>query len=127
MPVKKVKFYVEEHPVTKELIDEVIEVELPATREKCETCDGTGSTYLGWAAKDQPAFTDEDFAREGPDFKSEYVTGKWNQTCPECKGNKIVLMIGENPGCKLTEAYREDLQMEAEHQAEIDAERRMGC
>lgn len=131
MSRKTVTFYVEEHPITGELIDDEISADFPAENVVCYDCRGEGTTYLGWAAKDQPAFTAEDFDYEGPDFVDDYFSGRYDGTCPACNGNKVVLEIVEklisDKDKPLWEAYQEHLEMEHAHWAECEAERRMGA
>ncbi len=37
--------------------DEEFETTFPAKYEVCSCCSGRGTTYLGWHASEQPAFT----------------------------------------------------------------------
>lgn len=128
--VKTVRFYLEEHPVTGELIDDEIALELPAEYEVCDCCRGRGTTYLGWHASEQPAFTAEDFYEEGPDFQEDYMSGQYDRACPECKGRTTTLNISWdklNKKDPLVEAYLDYLEEESYYQAQCEAERRMGC
>ena len=117
----KVTFYHDE--------DEV-ELELPSCKEVCPDCDGEGKTYLGWSASEQPAFTEEDFYEEGPDFREDYFSGAYDRTCPECKGLRVVDVINwelvnkADPMVKAYLAYREE---EARDAAISEGERRMGA
>jgi RNA polymerase subunit RPABC4/transcription elongation factor Spt4 len=115
--------------------DDEITVELPASWRVCPDCNGQGTTYLGWAAKDQPAFSREDLDEEGPEFLEEYMTGVYDRTCPGCKGRTTVLEIDhdvcENHGDQeIREAYAAMIESEkedAEFRAMCASERRMGA
>lgn len=102
--------------------------EFPGEYEVCGTCSGTGSTYLGWPSNQQPAFTMEDFHREGPDFYEDYMTGAYDKCCPECNGERVVAVIDEKHLSKIDEeifeAWGYHLKCEYDYQAEVEAERR---
>lgn len=103
--------------------DEEKEADFPAKWVICGDCQGEGTTYLGWAAKDQPAFTAEDFDYEGPDFYEDYMSGHYDRECPECHGQGKVLEI-EPDKCKgelaiLLKEHNEALRASAEIDAEM--------
>ena len=131
MSTKLVSFYVEEHPITGELIDDMLTVELPAHNEVCPDCRGEGTTYLGWRAKDQPAFTREDFDEEGPDFYYDYMNGEYNKMCEGCEGRRVVKEVDvlneKHPKYLLYKAYMAHEEDEAHYRSLCDFERRMGC
>jgi hypothetical protein len=109
-------------------------VEFPAKWVICYDCQGEGTTYLGWASKDQPAFTQEDFAYEGGDFQEEYMEGRYDRQCPACKdGSGKVKEINEDvikadsPLGALLKQYHDKLKTDADHEAECAAEQRMGA
>lgn len=106
-------------------------IEFPAKREVCGCCDGKGTTYLGWSDSEQPAFTYEDFAEEGPDFYEDYMTGRYDRQCPECKGLRVIKVIEEKSVPEklkpLYQAYRESLEADYYFDAISEAERRFGC
>lgn len=103
-------------------------IKFPTKWEICDDCQGNGTTYLGWASRDQPAFTREDFDREGPDFFEDYMSGAYDKECPACKGSGKVKVIDEAQ-CKLEDLKRlhDAEREEAEYQAICEMERRMGC
>lgn len=111
--------------------DDEYEFSFPAKNIVCPCCDGTGSTYLGWHSSEQPAFTAEDFYEEGPDFYEDYMGGRYDRQCPECKGRNVIGEIVEKAIPKahkpIWEAYCDHLRFEAEYAAEVAAERRMGA
>jgi hypothetical protein len=103
---------------------------LPARFEVCPECDGEGSTYLGWRNRDQPAFTSEDLA-EDPDWAEDMFAGAYDRACPECKGERVVLVVDERrlspADQEAWESYQEDQASEAYYDAIAEAERRFGC
>ena len=107
--------------------------EFPAKWVICYDCQGTTTTYLGWASKDQPAFTQEDFAYEGQDFQEDYMEGRYDRQCPGCKGSGKVKEINEtviaadSPLGALLKQYHKHLECEAETAAEYAAERAVGA
>ena len=128
---KQVTFYVEEHPTTFATIDDEMQVGFPAEYVVCGDCRGTGKTYLGWSAGDQPAFTQEDFAEEGPEFVEDYFSGSYDRQCPECKGENVVLEIVERLFTEeqklFWKLYQDHLDEMHAYDAECEAERRFGC
>lgn len=110
-------------------------VEFPSLWEICGDCRGTCSTYLGWAAKDQPALTACEFAEEGQEFSEDYFSGRYDKPCPVCKATGKILVIdekvieeGTDKNLKvLYEAYLDQLSAHAETEAIYEMERRFGC
>jgi hypothetical protein len=106
-----------------------VEVALPALFEVCQTCRGNGKHVN--PAIDGNGLTQEDFD-EDPDFREDYFSGRYDVTCEECGGQRVVLAIDEAE-CKRQgreddlEAYYKQGREEAAYQAECAAERRMGA
>ena len=124
------EFETDEHPVTGKECNEPLVVRLPVEIVKCYDCGGRGTTYLGWSASEQPAFTEEDMHEEGPEFLEDYMNGAYDKVCPGCKGSQVVNEIAwehENAKGPLALAYRQHLDDEDAYRAECEAERRMGC
>ena len=100
-------------------------IELLGVREICGRCNGDG-THVH-PDVDGHGLTDEDFD-DDPDFRGDYFSGKYDVTCSECKGNKIVLGIDWSAMStelrSRAEAYFEN---ERHARMEEDAERRAGC
>lgn len=103
-------------------------IEFPAKWVICYDCGGEGKScaYLG-------AFTAEDFAYEGPEFREDYMSGKYDKPCKPCEGSGKVKEIDESVikadsslGAYLKQ-YHEKLRGDAEYAAEVAAERRMGA
>lgn len=111
----------------------------PAKYRLCEDCGGKGTTYLGWAAKDQPAFSnyggrmishevgEPPCELEYDDFKS----GIYEKQCPACEGERVETVIDEDnipeKDKPIWEAYLSDLECQHEMDAMYEAERRFGC
>lgn len=105
-------------------------VDFPTRWEICDDCQGDGTTYLGWAAVDQPAFTAEDF-EEDPDFRADYLSGAYDKDCPTCDGTGKVREIDEDAAAarfpEAFQAYIDDCQAEADYRAAVRAEQRAGA
>lgn len=105
--------------------------DFPAKYEVCPDCGGRGTTYLGWSASEQPAFTQEDLDYEGPDFFEDYIRGAYDRQCPNCRGKRVVPVISENEIPKshlpIWESYMDHVRSEAEFEAICASERRMGA
>lgn len=62
------------------------EVTIPTMRIVCPRCDGSG-------VHDHPAFSNgitQDQFDEDPDFREEYMSGRYDVACEECKGRNVV-------------------------------------
>lgn len=105
--------------------DEVQHI-LPGKWEVCPRCHGNGT-------RDHPAFengfTQSDFD-EDPDFREEYLAGRYDVPCSECKGRCVVCRPDEdaltNEQKQALEAYREELRIEAQERAWERRNRAMG-
>lgn len=111
-------------------VEEVLK--LPAKWVVCGDCEGKGKTYLGWTSSQQPAFSQEDFEQEGPDFREDYMSGAYDRDCPTCAGRTTVLVPDESrekdeKHKRAFELYRAKEKSEREYQAECAAERRAGA
>jgi hypothetical protein len=104
--------------------DEGYEVEhsLPSRWEICDRCRGNGK-------HDHPAFanglTQEDFDQD-PDFREEYMRGRYDVRCDECRGAGKVLVPDEavaEPG--LLALYRAQREQQARWDREDAYTRRM--
>jgi hypothetical protein len=95
------------------------ETQLPGRWCICGQCEGRGtsSAYLG-------AFTASEWAEQDDDFKDEYIRGGYDRSCDECNGSGKVWSIDYK---KCTPEQRAALDEEAEYQALVAAERRMGA
>jgi hypothetical protein len=108
------------------------DVEVPIKFEVCPTCNGKG-THVN-PSIDSNGLTAEDFA-EDPDFREDYFSGRYDQTCNECHGERVVPEIDEQGVNEETRKLLDqvmaqlesDRQFEAECHAERMAEIRMGA
>ena len=93
--------------------------------EVCPTCEGKGKHVN--PSIDCDGLTAEDFA-EDPDFREEYMSGRYDVTCYGCKGKRVVLEL-DRDSVDTTVLARIDsmLQERDEDEAERAAERRMGA
>ena len=97
---------------------------VPATREVCGRCNGTG-------VHDHPAFANgfgADEMGEDPDFREDYMRGVYDVKCSRCCGNRVV---DEPDWERMTERQRtladEYYREENAYRSEAEAERRMGA
>lgn len=114
-----------------------IELELPSKKEVCYECDGEGFVLIDGLRHE--AFTMEEFeeAFDDDEDRQAYFTrgSKYDQQCPQCKGQNVVDVVDEQyipeelkAQYKEYQAYREEQdQADAEYDAMCAAERRMGC
>lgn len=104
------------------------EIEVPATREVCHTCDGKG-LHVNRAIDGHGITMDE---WNGPDWDDDsregYLTGRYDVPCEECGGNNVVpvpdmeRMTPEERA--LVETWQES---EAEYRSICAMEARLGC
>jgi hypothetical protein len=101
------------------------EIEIPVIYSVCDTCDGQGKHVN--PSIDSNGITESEFA-EDPDFRENYFSGMYDQTCNECGGRRVVPTPDPNRATPhqikliadyIESMYRDDL--------ERDAERRMGA
>jgi predicted methyltransferase len=108
--------------------DEVTE-HLPAKFVVCGTCEGRGKAMT--RSMREHAYTEEEMAEAGPEFLEDYMGGRYDTTCDECEGEKVVKELDEERAerdCpELLARYREFLDDEAEYARIAAAERRMGA
>ena len=98
---------------------------LPCKREVCGRCQGDG-------VHDHPAFSDgftsQDIREMGPDFEDDYMRGRYDVKCTECKGQRVVWAIDESRVPKALLELIDRLHEDAYYATqEAAAERRMGC
>lgn len=94
---------------------------LPAKYEVCPDCQGRGQ-YVN-PSIDSHGLSSEDFDQD-PDFAESYFGGDYDITCQSCCGNRVILVPATEDGRAV---IQEILDHEAQCQAEIAAERRMGA
>lgn len=112
---------------------EEVVVEFPAKYEVCGRCQGEGK-HVNPSIDGHGITMDEWY---GPDWDDEsrdtYMSGGYDVTCHECKGERVVLFVDEDVVDK-DPKYKDDWERYQKHQddedryrAECEFERRMGC
>lgn len=99
----------------------ILDITHPARWGVCPCCDGKGK-YVN-PSIDSHGISPEEF-HEDPDFMEDYFRGTYDVTCMTCNGRTTVLVPSTAEGQK---ALQEVMQEDADHRAEVDAERRMGA
>ena len=101
------------------------EVKLPVKFEVCPVCVGKGSHVN--PSIDAHGISAEEF-QEDPDFRDDYMSGKYDVPCYECHGLRVVEVVDrENCDPELLKEYDEEVKSELEYQAICEAERKMGA
>lgn len=98
-----------------------IEIELPGKFEVCTRCEGRGKHVN--PAVDGNGLSQEDFDQD-PDFKEDYLAGRYDIECEECQGQRVVLVADE---AKMTpeekgiwaKHRREEAQARRERESEL--------
>ncbi len=101
---------------------------VPVHYEVCDLCNGRGShtnPSIDASGLSDRAFVDEDFAYH-------YRRGTYDQPCNECHGRRVVPQPNQldtltDDERRLVEGMWQAQQDDADHWAEVAAERRMGC
>ena len=102
---------------------EYYNMKLPTHKEVCSRCMGGGSVDL-W----EGGMTSSEMDEMGEDFLDDYLSGHYSKICPECDGQSVVDVVSEEYLSEETlRDWDEWWQNEYDYQAEIAAERRMGC
>lgn len=106
---------------------------VPAKYEVCGCCGGSGSCVD--ERIDRQGFTASEWADCDPDFREDYMAGRFDGDCPECHGLRVVKVVAVDrltpAQVVLVDAWHEWLDGEAyyaaDSAAERAAERSMGC
>lgn len=103
--------------------EEAIEVHI--CFDVCDTCEGRGK-YVN-PAIDGHGISQDEF-RDDPDFEEAYFAGRYDITCTECKGLRVVPIAdpARNPS-ELIERFEEIAHEDAQYDAIAEAERRFGA
>lgn len=98
-------------------------VVLPTRFEVCPRCEGRG-VHDCW----EGGMTGDEMAEQGPEFFEDYMGGMYDTRCTECEGQRVVPVVNrERVDPDTLARYDEHMQLQAEMDAERDAERRAGC
>jgi hypothetical protein len=102
---------------TRDEEDNEVELELPWKWVICPQCEGRGtsSAYLG-------AFCSDEWAEMDPEWKEDYMAGRFDRACPEgCEAGKVKVVDRDRVGKEELAAYDE----QQKELAEIDHIERM--
>ena len=100
-------------------------IELPTTWAVCSVCNGEGKHVN--PSIDAGGISAEQF-HDDPDFAEDYFGGSYDVTCYRCNGRTTEAVVdwsGVDPD--IVEAYDEQCRIDAELEAEHQAEIRMGA
>lgn len=101
------------------------ELLLPHIREVCSTCNGEGkhvNPSIDGNGLSPDAFHDD------PDFAESYFSGRYDVTCDECKGERVVWVLDyDSLSAKNQERVERALIQNQRDEAEAAYERRMGA
>src|SRR6185295_13025047 len=100
------------------LDEELLEMILPLHFEVCDVCEGKG-THVS-PLIDCDGLTAEDFA-EDPDFREEYLEGKYDVTCNTCVGERVLPQVNEDKLNPEQKAFWDKYQKHCEARAESEA------
>ena len=70
--------------------------QITLVKEVCPCCDGKGKTWHGWHSDDACSFTSSEWDELGQDGQDGYMSGRYDQTCPECEGQNVIDVIDPN-------------------------------
>lgn len=109
--------------------DDDVVFDFPMKKEICAGCDGEGQIPFG----QHMSFTSSEFNETFDDEESRhnYFSGRYDKTCPDCKGEKIIKSVDterfktETPD--LYKIYKQAVRECRQSNAESLAEFRMGC
>lgn len=105
--------------------------ELPLKYQVCGVCRGKGH-HVNPSIDADCGLTQEDFEREGPQFREDYFSGVYDVTCYGCGGKRVEFEIDEEKARRngkeaLLKAIGAWLDDEYEYRSLCAAERRMGA
>lgn len=102
-----------------------VECELPWRYDVCPVCEGKG-THVN-PSIDASGLTAADFD-DDPDFRDDYMSGHYDQTCNRCQGKRVVPVVDEERADPDDlKRLDDDAADEAAYRAECAAEIRAGC
>lgn len=90
----------------------------------CGTCEGRG-THVN-PNIDRGGIPGSAFA-EDPDFAEDYWSGRYDVTCFECEGARVVPVPSKNNDPSVLARISDMIEGHHEMLSEMAAERRMGC
>lgn len=91
----------------------------------CGTCGGRG-THVD-PSIDCNGLGRDDFD-DDPDFREDYFSGRYDVECYGCQGQRVVIVMDREKTAKdIIKLVDSKFDADAAYEAEIRAERRMGC
>ena len=78
---------------------------MPCVNALCTMCDGDG--HVVNPSIDAGGLSDDDFYAD-PEFYDDYMGGRYDVTCPECNGQRVIGALDDNG--RLSEDQREALE-----------------
>lgn len=104
-----------------------VEFELPTKYEVCGRCNGEGVHDR----EDWDGFTGSEWAECEPEFRKDYLDGRYDVQCTECKGKRVVPVVDEShlsdAQRKVLDLHEKDLEADWEYDSVAEQERRMGA
>jgi len=102
--------------------EEEVTLRLPAIFELCDLCSGSGSVVN--PSQDASGLSEEDFERD-PDFEEEYKSGRYDITCPQCRGKRVIPVINyEGLSVEQKKKFDDYQREQAEAAADAESDRR---
>lgn len=102
---------------------------LPKKRIVCPTCDGKGKHVN--PSIDAHGITSDEMHELGFEFQEDYMSGVYDVSCYECKGNNVVEAVDEEEAKhrdpELLQEWYDWIQSAYDTEAEYAAERRFGA
>lgn len=98
---------------------------LRIAKEVCDVCDGQGTTWHGYAGT---AFTASEWELLDGDDRDGYMSGRYDQPCPQCRGNNVVDAVSEEDSETAAYAMFTNIMEGLAADAAVSMmEQRMGC
>jgi DnaJ-class molecular chaperone len=101
-------------------------VTFPSRWAVCPSCEGEGKTsqHLG-------AFTASEWEEQDDEFREEYLAGRYDRACENCKGRTTISVIDEEKLTRWQKKLLAEYRRQCADFRELDgieaAERRMGA
>jgi cytochrome c5 len=94
------------------------QIVLPSKFGVCGSCAGHGVTDPEAFSNGVPA----EFFADDPDFAADYYGGAYDRTCPDCHGNRVVLVADVD---RMTDYQKRVYDDHYKHEAELAMESSM--
>ena len=101
-----------------------VDMTLPAKFEVCDRCHGRGSVDGNGF---EGGITGSEWSEMDQDDRESYMSGDYDEYCPECKGLRVVLHPDEDRAdSEILKAYWQKLEADARYRSEERYQQRMG-